>query len=508
MDVLLQRIGRLHRHQRGTGERPPELASPQARILTPTNHDLSPMLARAAHGLGRHRDGGGVYPDLRIVQATRGLIAQRPLIEIPQDNRAFMQPPVIGEKLDGWKNRIAAPDELDMLITSKNHDLKAARMANNAPDDWMMALVSLQTQEGVLGAGKYGISRMNGGFASRPALGAVPNGHWGRRWQRDIGLLLENRRDTVERYGLKDDGIGLVWLVPWDGAKGLAFSALDPFYIEICRRIRLTLLGERIIARATGSKVARIAAKQLNGQTGDPWAPIDVSAAKALTITARGFDYKLVTELLYGSGKYQHCVAQTLTPDDGTQGIVILAQRVTRGQGKTEGYHERRIPISPKVRRLLMERKTDQLAAVAGKRVQAIARMRSTLWSALAALFDNGAGEDRFSDGAKDKANTFAKPFEAGEDHRFFAELNAEIEAADPDAAYLRWLLGMVERAESTLRFAFDAGPRSGEQRYRARAAALSRLHGTLRGEKSPLPALRDHYRERNLQKETAHVND
>jgi CRISPR system Cascade subunit CasA len=427
----------------------------------------------------------------------------------PHDRPAFMQAPAIGEKASAWKNRLAAPDELDMLVTSKNHDLKAARMFSNEPDDWIMAILSLQTQEGFLGAGNYGVSRMNGGFASRPALGAVPVGHWGRRWRRDFTALIEKRGAIAEQNGLSEAGIGLVWTLPWDGGKSLSFNTLDPFYIEICRRIRLSLENTRIVARASGSKVARIEAKQLNGQTGDPWTPIDVKEAKALTITAHGFNYKLAAELVYGAGKYRHPLAQALRADDAREGIFILAQGVSRGQGKTEGYHERRIPLSPKVRRLLIEKKTDQLAALAEKRVQAIGKMRSTLWSGLATLFDNGVVEEGFSDSAKDKANTFTRPFEAGEDQRFFTELNAEIEASDPDLVFLQWLLAMTARAEASLRSAFDAGPRSGEQRYRARAAALSRFHGALRGEKSPLPALRDYYREQKLhkEKETAHAD-
>ena len=423
----------------------------------------------------------------------------------PPDRPAFMQPPVPGESIEKWNNRIQAPDELDMLVTSKNHDLKAARMLQALPDDWFAALLSLQTQEGFLGAGNYGISRMNGGFASRPALGAVPRGNWGRRWHRDLTALLENRSEIIDRYGLREDGISLVWTMAWDGTKSIAFGSLDPFYIEICRRIRLVSSNGGIIAYASGSKVARIEAKQLNGQTGDPWTPINVNEAKALSLSGKGFDYKLASELVFGTGNYRQTIAQSLREEDGTEGIVILAQGVTRGQGKTEGYHERRVPLSPKVRRMLMKRQTDSLAAAAGKRIQEIAGMRTALWGALATLFDNGDVKVRFSDGAKDKANRFTRPFELAEDHRFFTELNTEIEADDQEQAHLDWLLSMEKLAEDTLKRAFDAGPRSGEQRYRARAAALSRFHGTLRGAKSPLPNLRDHYRELKMHKEIEH---
>ncbi len=423
----------------------------------------------------------------------------------PHDQPAFMQAPVPGGNVIEWKNTLYAADELDMLVTSKNHDLKAARMRQGELDDWLMALISLQTQEGFLGAGNYGISRMNGGFASRPALGVVPKGYWGKRWQRDVLALLNDRAEIVEHMGLQGErGVGLLWLETWSGEGSRAFASLDPFYIEICRRIRLIQPdnGAAIVALATGSKAARVEAKERNGITGDPWTPTDTAAGKALTIGAEGFHYKLAAELLFGS-KFRHPIAQALDPADGTEGIVVLAQGVTRGQGKTEGYHERRIPISPTVRRLLVQKQTDPLAKIAGERVHAIAQMRGVLWTALATLFDQGAAKDRFSDSAKDKAGSFTRSFEQAEDTCFFDELNAEIESADPDQARLHWLLSMAERAEAVLKNAFSAGPQSCEQRYRARSAALSRFHGGLRSDKT-LPTLANHYRQSTADKEQA----
>lgn len=426
----------------------------------------------------------------------------------PPDRPALMQCSVPEGALKGWKNQLNAPDELDMLVTSKNHDLKACRMKRCVPEDWLMALISLQTQEGFLGAGNYGISRMNGGFASRPAIGAVPSGGWGRRWARDVRRLLDSRGDIVNNMGLREQGgIGLVWLRPWNGTDSLSFSALDPFYIEICRRIRLFDECNGLVALATGSKAPRIEAKSRNGMTGDAWMPIENGAGKALTITGKGFDYKLLSELLFGQ-KYRAPIAQTLIEEDGTQGIVMLARGVTRGQGKTEGYHERRIPVSPTVRRFMIQKQTDKLAKIAQERVSGIGKIRSVLWTALATLFENGAQKDQFSDSAKDKANLFAKPFEQYEDARFFdgpLGLNEEVESDCPEDVLLRWYLAMADRAEAILIDAFASGPRGGEQRYRARAAALGRLHGGLRSDKT-LPTLAHHYKTQKDAKEIAYA--
>ena len=424
----------------------------------------------------------------------------------PHDRPAFMQAPVPGGSVKEWRNTLHAADQLDILVTSKNHDLKGSRMRRANIDDWLMALISLQTQEGFLGAGNYGISRMNGGFASRPAIGVVPKGHCGRRWRRDLQRLLDHREELVEQQGLSAvNGVGLLWLEAWSGESSRAFASLDPFYIEICRRVRL-LEGDgehSIHVMTSGSKAARVEAKERNGVTGDPWTPIDSAAAKALTIGADGFHYRLAAEVLFGS-TFRQPVMQITDANDGAEGLVVLAQGVTRGKGKTEGYHERRIPISPTVRRMLMQKQTDRLASIAGEHVHAIGQLRSVLWTSLGTLFDQGAVKDKFSKSASDKAGRFTKAFEQAEDARFFDVLNDEIESGDPEQAHLQWLLSMAGRAEAVLTDAFAAGPQSCEQRYRARCAALSRFHAGLRSSKT-LPILADHLRQQSTNKELSH---
>ncbi|SAK77518.1 hypothetical protein AWB75_04545 [Caballeronia catudaia] len=403
----------------------------------------------------------------------------------PDDRAAFLQAPCKSGETRTWKKRLLTPDAVDMLITSKNHDMKAARMIHANPEDWVFALVSLQTQEGFLGAGNYGISRMNGGFASRAAFGVVPAGHAGKRWLRDTQLLLEQRASIVKRCDLKSEGgIALVWLRPWDGSSSLSFSELDPFYIEICRLVRLTADGARLFALATSSKAARISAKERNGVTGDAWTPVHMAEAKALSITARGFDYRLASTLAF-SGEFERTIASTLRKDDGSEGLYLLAQGITRGQGKTEGYHERRIPVSRRIREAMRVGSTDEIAQRAKDRIAAIADVRKVLWIALCNLLGNG--DSSVSDDTKKKASEFTKRFENEEDARFFDDLIEEIESDKQHEEHDKWLVELVDRAEKVLERTFIAGPRSAERRYRARAGALSCFHNFMRLEKHVL---------------------
>ncbi len=422
---------------------------------------------------------------------------------------AFLQAAIVGGSISEWKSEAFAADEIDMLVTSKNHDLKGSRARRSQPEDWLFALLSLQTQEGFLGAGNYGISRMNGGFASKPGVGVAAVGLSGARWARDIAALLARRDQTVEAHGLQNDGgVALVWLAPWDGLSSLSFAKLDPFYIEICRRIRLQSTGGQITSIGTGSKAARIAAKELKGLTGDAWTPIDVEGGKALTITSNGFNCKLVSELMFG-GKYLPPTAHNLDQPVSGSSLIFITQGIARGQGKTEGYHERHVPISPKVRGLLITNQKAQLERISGQRITAIGDVRGLLRYALVVLFESGDVRDirQASKAHEAKVRKFSASFESAEDARFFSDLDEEIDAADPSAQRLQWLLGLVERAEAILKKAFDAGPRSGIQKYRAQSAALSRFHGGLRSDKFPIPDLVNYYRQR-ITKRREETND
>lgn len=416
----------------------------------------------------------------------------------PPNRPALLQPPVPGENIADWKNVVRAADELDMLVTSKNHDLKAARARRAEPDDWLFALISLQTQQGVMGRDNYGVSRMNSGYGNRPGIGVSPVGTWCARWIADVRTLLLQRETIAEQQGLRaEGGHALLWLLPWSGTEPLAMQALDPLYIEVCRRVRLLSNQDAIEARATGSKAPRLASKDRNGITGDPWMPVDVAEGKALTVSSAGFEYKLMSELLTG-GRYAHGAAWRLDGWPTDAALQVVAQATVRGQGKTEGYHERRLPISPKLRLRLAGPQRVVVATMAKQRIDVITAIAKLLWTSLVVLFSNGDG-GRSSDSVGDRARTFARPFEQGEDARFFDDLSLEAEADEGDQPThrLQWLLGLVERAERVLRDAFDAGPRSGMQRYKAQSAALNRFHGALRGAKPVLPDLAAHYEQR-----------
>ena len=119
------------------------------------------------------RNGYENYPESAIQWESllRGLTpeyeAAEPWCLVVDDSRqpAFMQPPAPTGLAD-FRRFIETPDDLDVLVTSKNHDVKQSVALQGEAEDWVFALVDLQTMSGFLGAGNYGIARMNGGFSS------------------------------------------------------------------------------------------------------------------------------------------------------------------------------------------------------------------------------------------------------------------------------------------------------------------------------------------------------
>lgn len=106
MDVLLQRVGRLHRHERAPHERPENYRQAQAIVLVPAGNNLDACLKKSRHGLGRFHNGGGIYMDLRILEATRRLITNAASHVIPQDNRELVERATHPEVLAGLEQEL------------------------------------------------------------------------------------------------------------------------------------------------------------------------------------------------------------------------------------------------------------------------------------------------------------------------------------------------------------------------------------------------------------------
>jgi CRISPR-associated endonuclease/helicase Cas3 len=104
VDVLLQRIGRLHRHDGRT--RPAGFVEPSAVVLTPLSRNLLPLLRneRGRHGLGQ------VYSDGRIIEATWRLVETQSAWSIPDMNRWLVEEATHPEPLAAIEAELLARD--------------------------------------------------------------------------------------------------------------------------------------------------------------------------------------------------------------------------------------------------------------------------------------------------------------------------------------------------------------------------------------------------------------
>ena len=414
---------------------------------------------------------------------------------------AFMQPPARSrEREQDYKNSVATPDELDMLVTSKNHDLKAAVAVQAGVDDWTFALTTLQTMEGFSGAGNYGISRMNGGLGNRPAFALAPSGHGpGAHVRRDITAILEYRPTLLSEHPMTDGGAALLWTMPWDGtqAEALLLDRLDPLYIEVCRRIRLRSGADgQLNAVRTSSKAARIEGKALKGRTGDPWTPVNGNReGLPLTLGAGGFNYKRVTEYLI-DWERPALLRPTRAEERSNEEMQLVARAMVRGQGKTAGYYERSIPIGHKFKSAMLRRNaTQELGDIAKSRIDEVGRVQRILSHAIQVFAARG-DNDKVSPEHRALARSWLNHLDDIVDARFFEDLQTEFEVAESERQGVRnhWLMnddkqGVVDHARRILADAAASLPCPAIHRYKARVNAEGLFEGRIRGSKG-LPFL------------------
>jgi CRISPR system Cascade subunit CasA len=381
---------------------------------------------------------------------------------------ALLQPPMLRERIADLERVVREADVLDVLVTSKNFDVKATRIAKPEAEHWLYALVSLQTMSGYTGPTYYGIARMNGGSATRVAIGRAPGLGWSRRFVRDVEAWLRERERLISQFEFSDEGAALLWLVPWDGAASLTRGELDPFFIEVCRRVRLQRADGVIVARYKGVEATRIEGFS-GGATGDLWSA--ASADEIFTLSGRGFDYEIAQKLLLQAD--YRCAALTASPDADPW---FIARGLARGQGKTEGYHERVIPIPRKVGlRLGVASERERLGQVSTSRVQiADVVRRSVLYPAVTRLLVGGREKQK---ARSEQAREWTQAFTAEVDRVFFDALFAAIDQAKEDAA-AQWQHRLLTIAWSVLQRAIDAVPMAGATRWRAVCAAESTFAG------------------------------
>ncbi len=403
---------------------------------------------------------------------------------------AFMQPPEPDPELEElYKNHTkTTPDDLDMLFSSKNHELKMSIARDAHPDDWLMSLITIQTCQGYSGPRSQAISRMNSGAGSRPAVYLSPNNHPGVQLRSAIQRLIPQVEKIAQQHDTRTNGIMLVWTIPWNGEEEseLRMEDLHPLYIEVCRRVRLGMMPDQtVIARYATSKKRRIKAKEKNGITGDPWTPFDTRENKCLTISNRGFtSWKLVE---YLANPQWDRPALLIGADIAGPGV-LNARAIAGGNCQTNGYHDRSIPLHEKVIQALQsEEETKTFYDMARDRINKASAAEKTLVNTLERYLSAGKKVD-----SEDRKRTVATSnrLNALVDNLFFEQLQEEFltpagtERKEKNREWQIWL------ADETRKILYETinGTRSRTgNRYTAQARVMNDFERKIR-DKGGLP--------------------
>ena len=389
---------------------------------------------------------------------------------------AFLQPPMGGHVKD-YRKTIRTPDGIDILIASKNHDIKQEVAVRAEPDDWIFALTSVQTCAGYLGKYHYGVVRMNRGFGNRVCVALRPaEGGIGSNLRHDIALMLAAElRDKTERASEGAEApIALEWLEPWDGVEQIDLRRTAGHFVEICRRLRLrrSLRGGIVALHANAGK-RRTNDGDANGAIGDFWTPIHKKEVKALTIGQGGFRYDLLAEVL--SPTYSPSPAMETT--DTETRWRLTACGICRGEGKTFGYHRRSDIVMG--RNLAQALGTAEgLTKVYESATALLQICRHVAWAlktGIAVCQSGGREDDKLSDASKAKAGPALALLDQWTDEWFFRHVEDHYEAEGEQqgvAAVTAFKTKIEARAREILDRTINRIGGARNRRHQARAKA------------------------------------
>ncbi len=407
---------------------------------------------------------------------------------------AFLQCPA-PNGLAAYRGRVTTPDDLDVLVTAKNHEVKQGAATAGEPDDWLFALVTLQTTAPYRGAGHYGVARMNGGFSSRPCVGLAPesgcgNGAAGGAVRpgphlfQDVEAMLATRDGLLDRYEqYPDEGIGLTWLAPWDGTDSLGLQDLDVYFIEVCRRVRLHRTRYGLEALTATSRAARVAAKENHGNVGDFWTPVDAKDGKALSLSSAGFRYDRLAKMLFDTRSFEPWPAVN-RETTGPARWRVVARGMEAGQVRTDAYHERTDVVfdAATANALHQESERTKLAALMNLQLEEVSAIADALKFGIAVAKSGGRDGRDLKTADRRHAAPCPRRLDAVVDTLFFESIESRYRASSGErtAARRKFVRAMRDTAEVLLDEAITATPGRAMQRHRARARATSAFRGLL----------------------------
>jgi CRISPR system Cascade subunit CasA len=240
-------------------------------------------------------------------------------------------------------------------------------------------------------------------------------------------------------------------------------------------------------AHTVGTKTTRIAAKELKGNLADPWIPIRETESAAYN---KRPTYRAARSVLFPFDQDPDrfrppLLLQRHPPDQGHE-LAARFRVLVRGQGKTEGYFDRLIPIPQEVESFIFDSTDDSPARLAQAFVELAATARNSVLKP-ALLRYMQAAKDKISfkqPETNDWAQTWANRLEDIVDETFFPTLWESLpilERAEQVDAQIPWRKQLREAVQAIFDEAVDSLPVIDALEYKARANAEGKLYYGLR---------------------------
>ena len=322
------------------------------------------------------------------------------------DQPAFLQPPT-----DHTSTRnLPSPDDIDIPIHSRQFEPRLRTDRPASADAWIYALISIQTNGGFLGTGNQGIARMGGGFGSGPHAVLTTSPVLSEQIERDVRILLADKRHS-------SSDPALLWTLSWNGNKSesLEPNSVHPRCIKVARIIRLRADENVISASPRPAASPRIKrGGEISGSIADPWVPRSKRTGSPLTVDSTGFSHGLIDSLLTRPDAWELPILALPTDEEAenieNSPLYLSASALSRGRGRTSGYHEAYAPVPASViTSLRSDRPTPESIRISGEHSRALRALRTATVAYLT------GGMNRQSDAAKRLASEITpRKYDAG----------------------------------------------------------------------------------------------
>ena len=171
----------------------------------------------------------------------------------------------------------------------------------------------------------------------------------------------------------------------------------------------------------------------------------------------------------------------------------VVARAMVRGQGKTEGFYERRVPVRHKFRSAMLRRNSNDLsdvATISQERINDVRKVQRILSHAVQTFANRGDSANTKPE-HRERARPWLNRLDEIVDATFFDALQDEFEETDASERLrirYHWLLneeepkGVINHARILLDVAEDSLPCPAIYYYKAREAAEGLFEGRIRG--------------------------